>query len=231
MKRKSGILMHPSSLYGEYSIGSFGRAAFELCDFLYESGFSVWQTLPFCMTDEFNSPYRSPASFSLNPYFIDLDILYEEGYLSKDEISYARQKNEYRCELERLSVERMPLLFIAARRAMSDAFVRGRVFDFISENPRIGAVSVFLSQRSPITAEPCEAEALWQFLHYEFFRQWQAVKRYANQRGIEIMGDLPIYVSPDSADVWEKPSLFLLDGAGYPTRLAGVPPDYFSPGG
>lgn len=233
--------MHPSSLYGEYSVGSFGKEGFEFVDFLYECGFSVWQTLPFCMTDEFNSPYKSPASFSLNPFFIDLPTLSESGYISDSELKSARQKNEYRCEFERLKSQRIPLLFKAAERAMSDKVVAGKVSEFIFKNPRIDAASKFLALKSEYgdvpfqkweKREPSEREAdKWRFLNYEFYRQWQCLKSYANKKGIEIMGDLPIYVSEDSADVWEFPESFLLDAKGYPLEVAGVPPDYFSADG
>ena len=222
MKRKSGILMHPSTLWGEYSIGSFGRAGYEFIDFLCECGFSVWQTLPFCMTDEFNSPYKSPASFSYNPYFIDLPTLNELGYISDSELCGARQSGEYRCEFERLNKERVPLLLKAARTALSDTRVREKSLSFASLNPRISAVAEFLSKgRTDLYEE-------WCFLHYEFYREWQALKGYANERGIEIAGDVPIYVCEGSSDVWEEPENFLLDENGYPTSVAGVPPDYFS---
>ena len=102
MKRKSGVLLHPSCINGEYSIGSFGREAIEFVDFLSDCGFGVWQTLPFCMTDEFNSPYKSPAAFSLNPYFIDLPTLYEKGFIKKSELLRARSGERYACEFSRL---------------------------------------------------------------------------------------------------------------------------------
>ena len=94
--------MHPSSLWGDYSVGSFGREAYDFVDFLCECGFGVWQTLPFCMTDEFNSPYKSPASFGLNPYFIDLPELFREGYITKSELDGERSEEKYLCEFLRL---------------------------------------------------------------------------------------------------------------------------------
>ena len=103
VKRQSGVLMHVSSLWGEYSEGAFGEAAYEWIDFLCDCGFSVWQTLPFCLTDEYNSPYKSYSSFSGNPYFIDLQSLHREGLITDDELQNARQNGPYSCEFERLN--------------------------------------------------------------------------------------------------------------------------------
>lgn len=225
MQRKSGILLHPSTLYGGYSIGSFGRGARDFVDFLYECGFGVWQTLPFCMTDEFNSPYKSPAAFSLNPYFIDLPTLFDKGYINKNELTSAREREGYLCEFERLKGERIPLLMRAAERAVSDKKTRLLCEKFSDKNPRIKSACAFLSLRYG------GEEILWQFLHCEFFTEWQSVKKYANEKGVEIIGDIPIYVSFDSIDVREAPESFALDGDGFPSEVAGVPPDYFSSDG
>ena len=110
MKRQSGILMHISSLYGDYSIGTFGKNAYEFIDFIKENGFSVWQVLPFTVTDEYNSPYKSFSAFGGNPYFIDPEKLFEDGLISKSDLEECRQKNPYSCEFERLAAERMALL-------------------------------------------------------------------------------------------------------------------------
>ena len=230
--------MHPSSLWGGYSIGSFGDAGRELIDFLYECGFEVWQTLPFCMTDEFNSPYSSPAAFSFNPYFIDLPELNRQGYITESELFAAEGKTEYLCEFSRLKKERIPLLLKAAQRAVKIDSVRERVISFIRKNPQIEKASRFLSLKDKFSGAPWQewkdgsvSESIlifWEFLHYEFYRQWQELKKYANERGIEIIGDIPIYVSLDSADVYCNRDSFLLDSSGFPTEVSGVPPDYFS---
>ena len=102
MKRASGVLMHISSLYGDYSIGSFGKEAIEFVDFLSDCGFSYWQVLPFCMIDECNSPYKSYSAFGGNPYFVDLEGLFAEGLLTRDELDSARQQTPYSCEYVRL---------------------------------------------------------------------------------------------------------------------------------
>ena len=233
--------MHLSSLWGEYGIGSLGKEALDFVDFLSDSGFTVWQTLPFCIPDEFNSPYKSPALFSFNPYFIDLPTLFEKGYISKDELFSERSTSHFLCDFSSLEINRLPLLFKAAKRAMEREGVRAAVEDFIAENPRINEAACFLALKETNGGElwqkwtkstPCEEKFLfWQFLHYEFFCEWTKIKSYANEKGIRIIGDIPIYPSEDSADLWANPRAFLLDEQGYPSEVAGVPPDYFSPDG
>ena len=239
MKRSSGVLMHVSSLYGEYSIGSFGKEAREFVDFLADGGFSYWQVLPFCMTDECNSPYKSLASFGANPMFIDLPILHSRGLITDGELAAAKQKTPYLCEYDRLSRERVPLLRRASAR-VSD-YEKQKIADFISKNAPLGEAARFLALREAnggalwnewTVDTPTEEEAFfWQFIQYEFFTQWMAIKAYANGKGIKIIGDIPIYVALDSADVWASPEQFQLDGEGRPLCVAGCPPDYFSEDG
>ena len=241
MKRRSGVLMHLSSLYGEYGIGSMGKEAREFVDFLCDLGFGVWQVLPFCMTDECNSPYKSPASFSFNPYFIDLEILCERGYIKKSELYEAQCEDKYVCQYEILKEKRLPLLFSAAMRAYGNREEREAVRSFCEKNSFTGEAALFLALRDSINflpwqkwteRTPSESRLFfWQFIQYEFCRQWLELKDYANKRGIKIIGDIPIYVSLDSADVFFAPQNFLLNKRGFPTEVAGVPPDYFSPDG
>ena len=237
MNRESGVLMHISSLFGNYSSGSFGEEARYFIDFLSESGFSVWQVLPFCMPDDCNSPYKSYSSFGANPYFIDLPTLYEAGLLTADELRGAMQKSPYLCEYERLSVERVALLSAAAGRIKD----RSEVLAFISEHPRLGEAAEFLALHEENGGRPWQEWTVftpsldrlfaWQFIQYAFFRQWQAVREYARSKGVKIIGDLPIYVALDSADVYFHKEDFQLDERGYPLAVAGVPPDYFSEDG
>lgn len=238
MKRSSGILMHISSLYGDYSIGTFGKSAFEFIDFLSECGFSVWQVLPFTVTDEYNSPYKSFSAFGGNPYFIDPEKLYADGLISSDDLEKCRQNTPYTAEFERLSKERMPLL----KKAYSNFTNRDRADEFINNHPHLEAFCRFMTLRSENGCKPWqeweiseitdeETLGMWKFIQYEFFSQWAEVKDYANSKGIRIIGDIPIYVSDDSSDVWENRSLFQLDEKGYPLRVAGVPPDYFAEDG
>ncbi len=238
MKRQSGILMHISSLYGDYSIGSFGKNAFEFIDFLVENGFSVWQVLPFTVTDEYNSPYKSFSAFGGNPYFIDPEKLFEDGLISKTDLDACRQKTPYSCEFERLAEERFELL----KKAYGNLKNKDKVDEFINAHPRLEAFCRFMALREQNNKknwqeweinEITDFETLgtWQFTQYEFFTQWAKIKDYANSKGVSIIGDIPIYVSDDSCDVWENKSLFDIDEKGYPTMVAGVPPDYFAKDG
>lgn len=235
MKRQSGILMHISSLYGDYSIGSFGKNAFEFIDYIKKRGFSVWQVLPFTVTDEYNSPYKSLSAFAGNPYFIDLDILFEEGLIDEKDLQAAKQKTPWSCEFKRLSEERLVLL----KKASLNFKDKKAVNDFIISNPHIEAFCRFMALRSQNNNEPWqkwtdntvkdnETLFMWQFIQYEFLKQWAAVKEYANKNGVSIIGDIPFYVSDDSCDVWENKSVFQVNEKGYPESVAGVPPDYFS---
>lgn len=241
MERKSGILLHISSLPSGYGIGNFGRGTYEFVDFLCESGFRVWQVLPFCMADDYNSPYKSRASFSLNPYFIDPDTLVKRGYLTSDEALAARERDEYLAEYGRLRNERIPLLTLAAERMHADKSAVRRMNAFFKTHPELLKAAEFLSLSEANGGAPwqewkikkCDPVRLfvWKFIHYEFFTEWMELKLYANSRGIEIIGDLPMYVDLDSADVWQSPELYQLDSDGYPSSVAGVPPDAFAEDG
>lgn len=237
MKRRSGVLFHISSLWGDYSSGSIGKAAFEWIDFLKECGFSLWQTLPLCLPDRYNSPYKSFSAFSLNPYFIDLELLYEEGFLLKEELDIAKQNTPYRCEFERLKEERLPLLSKAAER-FDDWESAERFFEEFPQVLNFCRFMAFKSKNGDKSWNEWDKEEFdedlfktWKFCQYTFFRQWMAIKEYANKNGIEIIGDIPIYVDFDSSDVWSNPECFQLDKNDNPTFVAAVPPDYFSPDG
>lgn len=229
--------MHISSLWGEYSEGSLGKAAKEWIDFISDCGFGVWQVLPFCLPDDFSSPYKSYSAFSLNPYFIDLDRLHEMGLLTSAELEGARQCTPYSCEFERLFAERMPLLARAAERFSDTGKIRG----FLDGHKQTENFCRFMALRKAngeltwnewTVAEPDESEQrLWEFTQYIFFEQWKEIREYAHGRGVKIIGDIPIYVSWDSADVWSNPTQFLLDARSLPTAVAGVPPDYFAKDG
>lgn len=237
MKRASGVLMHISSLYGEYGIGSFGKAAKEFIDFLKSCGFSYWQVLPFCTIDECNSPYKSYSAFGGNPYFVDLPTLYAEGLLTEEELNSARQKTPYTAEYERLIDERVSLLKKASKRAKN----REEIENFIVGNKYLDDFCTFMSlkEKNEDTAwyewntEEIDKETLfcWKFIQYNFFKQWKSIKTYANENEIKIIGDIPIYVSLDSADVLGNKEQFMLDEDGKPTKVAGVPPDAFTPDG
>ncbi len=229
--------MHISSLYGDYSIGSFGRSAKHFIDVLSDCGFSYWQVLPFNIADSHNSPYASYSSFSGNPYFVDLDILFDKELLTREELSEAKQDSPYLCEYYRLSLERLDLL----KKASSRVGYKENIARFIKENPYIAQFCTFMALKEANDGknwhewknDKYDENVLfaWQFIQYEFFTQWAEIKRYANDKGIKIIGDIPIYVSLDSSDVWANPNQFQLDSTGYPISVAGVPPDYFSADG
>ncbi len=237
MERKSGVLMHISSLFGEYSTGSFGKSAKYFVDFLAESGFSYWQVLPFCMADEYNSPYKSYSAFGGNPYFVDLDILFEKALLTEEELAGARQNGEYLCEFERLNDERVALLMRASKR-VSD---KRAVEKYINNKPHLLKFCEFMALKAENdnkpwyewTSDRMDGDILfgWKFIQYEFFTQWAQIKEYANSKGIRLVGDIPIYVSLDSCDVWSNKEQYMLDARNRPTLVAGVPPDYFSEDG
>ena len=225
--------MHVSSLFGDYSCGSFGDEAKHFIDFLVKGGFKYWQVLPFCMVDECNSPYKSYSAFGGNPYFVDLENLYKKGLLTKEELDSCRQQTPYSCEFVRLYHTRFDILKKASQRVKN----RSETEEFISQNPYLEQFCMFMAKKAANNQKPWtewENETtdenelfMWKFIQYEFFAQWKEIKKYANSRGIKIIGDIPIYVSFDSSDVWANREMFLLDKKGNPKGVAGVPPDYF----
>jgi len=229
--------MHVSSLPGEYSIGSFGKEALNFVDFLSDCGFKYWQVLPFCMPDDCNSPYKSYSSFGGNPFFIDLPILKEKGLITAEELETARQVSPYLCEYDRLNTERLDLLAKAAERVAD----RKTVADFLKDHPYLDKAARFLAlcdangglpwQEWTVDKADEKRLFMWQFIQYEFFVQWAEVKAYANKKEIKLIGDIPIYVALDSADVWADPAQFQLDKNMQPTCVAGCPPDYFAEDG
>lgn len=236
MERSSGVLMHISSLFGDYSIGNFGENAKVFIDFLYDSGFKYWQVLPFNMADQFNSPYQSYSAFSANPYFISPETIYKQGYITVEDLTSARQNTPYSCEYERLGKERFELLKKASKNAPKE-----KVAEFISSHPHIAEFCRFMALKEANAQagwwdwenENCSEETLfaWQFIQYEFFTEWAEIKEYANSKGIGIIGDIPIYVAYDSSDVYFNKKFFQLDEDNHPSCVAGVPPDYFSADG
>lgn len=224
-RRSAGVLMPIFSLPGAYSVGSFGEGAYRFVDQLARGGFRYWQVLPFCITDEVHSPYKSHSSFSLNPWFIDLGILFGKGLITEEERVDAQQRVDYTCEYEREG-ERMELLARAAARAEGDEQMRFEVFETMKRFPFVAEFCRFMAEK-----EGAHRLWFWQFLQAEALSEWFSLKAYANAAGIQIIGDLPIYVSLESSEVTYHKEWFLLDEAGRPTAVAGVPPDYFCPDG
>lgn len=235
--RKRGILLPVFSLPNEYGIGSFGEEAYRFVDFLAEAKQDYWQVLPLNPTSFGDSPYQSPSANAGNPYFIDLDLLRADGLLTKEEC--AAQRNPDRTiDYARLYRERYAVLRKAFAR-----FVGSKLYnEFIIDNADwLLPYARFMSNKTKNGGKPWNEwqqierdeneELFWIFLQYEFSAQWKALKTYANRRAIRIIGDMPIYVAYDSADVWNEPKYFQLDGEGKPTAVAGVPPDAFTQDG
>ena len=251
--RSSGILMHISSLPSPYGIGTMGKAARQFADFLHRAGQHYWQLLPIGQTGFGNSPYQTCSTCAGNPYFIDLDLLIEDGLLLASEVQAIDwESHSERVDYDFQSSVRWDLLYRAFRRG-ADRYER-EISGFRRENPWVEEYALFMAVRRSRGSESWE---LWPeelrkrkrgvkesyatvlaedmnfyiFLQFLFYRQWNELRDYVHSLGIEIIGDLPIYVPYDSCDVWANPELFQLDEQGRPTAVAGCPPDYFSEDG
>lgn len=252
--RTSGILMPVSSLPGSYGIGCFSKEAYHFIDILKEAGQSRWQILPLGPTGYGDSPYQSFSAFAGNPYFIDLEALIEEGLLTREECDKADFGNsEIEIDYEKIYNERFSILKIAFQRAKEAGVLEGDAYkSFLAEESRwlpdyalytavknhFGGISwdqwdedirlrkpEAMARYSEMLHEEIEFCQYQQFL---FSNQWFALKEYANDNGIQIIGDIPIYVAFDSADTWAGPQMFQLDEENRPIRVAGCPPDGFS---
>ena len=250
--RKSGILMSMTSLPSPYGIGTMGRAAYEFVDFLHAAGQSYWQLLPLGPTGYGDSPYASFSTFAGNPYFIDLDRLAEEGLLDGSELRLMDWGDDGQwVDYGKIYAHRFPVLRRAFARGREK--LSGQVAAFRRENGGwLEEYALFMALKDHFgmagwTKWPEEAIRLhrpdaveryrrelrdevdfWVFLQFLFFRQWDALRAYARQKGVGFIGDVPIYVALDSADVWSDPGFFLLDGENLPREVAGVPPDDFT---
>jgi len=249
MKRQSGVLMHISSLNGEYGIGTLGKTAWEFVAFLASSGFSAWQMLPVNPQGPGFSPYNSISSFAGNPLFIDPEALFEAGLITKDELSGARHENICRVDYKIVIPERTRLLRLAFSRFKDnealDAFSEREghwlsdYASFMSIRDELGGISwqhfpAALRDKSGLAewrAEHAEDERYYKFEQLMFFTQWQKLKRFANSKDITLIGDVPIYVSYDSCDVWSSPEIFNLKDDFTPFDVSGCPPDAFSADG
>ena len=248
--RSSGILLPIFSLPGKYGIGCFSKEAYAFVDFLKKAGQTYWQILPIGPTSYGDSPYQSFSTFAGNPYFIDLENLIEQGLLTKAECDSAQMGDrENDINYGALYNERFRLLRTAFSRV--DAATKKKVADFEKKAQWLEDYALFMALKDAhngasfftweddlrLRKEAAIAEAkkkyeedidFYKYLQYEFFRQWKELKAYANAAGIKIIGDIPIYIAEDSADVWCNPSLFQMDEEGRPKAVAGCPPDAFS---
>lgn len=252
--RSSGILLPVFSLPSPHGVGTFGRAAYEFADFLAASGQSYWQVLPLNPTGYGDSPYQCFSSAAGNPYFIDLDMLVEDGLLTADEAKGCNGESDpRRVDYGRLYAFRLPVLRLAAERNMR--LNASRFEDFCGKcSPQIRDYALFTALKAHFEMKPwtewncgrampkqlvpkelidaCEDEIKLQLsIQQLFFEQWSMLKEYVNRLGINIIGDVPIYAALDSADCWASSEHFMLDENFLPTDVAGVPPDYFSPTG
>ena len=233
--RASGILLAVSSLPGPYGIGSLGAPARAFVDFLARAGQTYWQILPLVPPGDGASPYMSPSAFAGNPCLIDLDELARDGLLTGEELAQARCPDPDRVDYQALAKTRLPLL----RRAWQRSRTRR------AASPEEGAQLPWLEDYAAFAALHDRYQLGWwdwpegavpegeevdfhRFLQTTFYRQWFALRKYANSRGIRLMGDVPIYLSNDSVERWKRPELFQLDGKGKLKAVAGVPPDAFT---
>lgn len=253
-KRRSGILLHLSSLPSLYGIGDLGPEAYRFADFLVRTKQSVWQVLPLNPTEPAfgNSPYSSISAFAGNPLFISPDQLVKEGFLTVGDLEGSPLSPEGRCDYPRVTRYKEALFEKAFQRLESapgkreefEAFCHAHT-EWLYDYALFSVVRKRLQGRiwnqwpealrdrkeealHDVERENPEALQREKFLQYLFYKQWESLKRFCNERGVQFLGDLPIYVGFDSADVWAYPHLFKLDDEKKPLFVSGVPPDYFS---
>jgi 4-alpha-glucanotransferase len=239
-RRARGILLHPGSLPGTQGGGTLGRAAREFADFLAAAGQRLWQVLPLVPTGLGDSPYQSPSSLAGNPALVDLEDLAAGGLLGRSDLSplerLPRGHVDYAAllPLKAVLLARAARAFLSAPGAERQALERFRAeeADWLEPHARFMALKD-AHGGAPWTdwtrSEPdAEAVAAHAFVQFAFFRQWGALRAHCAERAIQLVGDMPLFVAHDSADVWRQPHLFDLDAAGAPRAVAGVPPDYFS---
>jgi len=285
-KRKSGILVHPTSFPSKFGIGDLGKGAFDFIDFLVKSKQSLWQILPLGHTSFGDSPYQSFSTFAGNPLLISPELLYEENLLSKEDIDKASKSDPNKVDYGKVIEFKMKIFRKAFENFdLKDEKVRNDFIKFSEENKYwlddyclfISIKNHFIEKRKGTFetdeyneykkenidtigkdgVNDCFYGACWnswdkniasrknsalikytkslkdeilfyKFLQFEFYKQWSKLKKYANENGIEIIGDVPIFVAADSADTWSNREFFHIDSKGFPTEVAGVPPDYFS---
>ncbi len=256
MERNAGVIMHIASLPGKFGIGTFGKEAYDYVEFLLKSGLKYWQILPLGQTGYGDSPYQSFSAFAGNPYFIDFDILNKEGLLHEEEylnenygdnveyIDYGllfdvkynvlrRAYNNFK-NLDNLELREEFEKFNEENKDWLDDYslymaVKGK-FNLVSWQEW----DEDIKKRKPEAMERYKRELsdeieFWSFIQFMFFKQWNALKTFANEKGIQIIGDMPIYVAEDSADVWSNPDAYLIYSETLkPISVAGCPPDAFS---
>lgn len=251
MQRSSGILMPISALPSKYGIGTLGRAAYDFADFLAAAGQKYWQMLPLGPTGYGDSPYSSFSAYAGNPYFIDLELLCGDGLLDASELDamdwgdepskvdygkiYALRWDVLAkacangCERDRAALEafveenRRWLPDYALFMALKRHFGMKSWTEWPDEDIRLRRPEALAAYRESLS----EDVLLFTYIQYLFYKQWKALRAYLHEKGVRVIGDLPIYTALDSADVWAEPRSFMLDERSVPTEVSGVPPDYF----
>ena len=254
-ERSSGILLHPTSLPGKYGIGSLGKEAYKFVDFLKKANQKLWQIFPLGPTGYGDSPYQCFSTFAGNPYLIDFDLLIEQNLLNEEDLRDVDfGGNEEYIDYGAIYNQKYPLLRKAYDnfKANGNDYLRGKLDAFKAENNAwLNDYSLFISLKNhfnglPWTEWPHDIKVREEaavnkyreeladdieynnFIQCLFFTQWDNLKKYANDNGIKIIGDIPIFVAVDSSDAWANPEIFLFDPELKPVKVAGVPPDYFS---
>lgn len=251
-QRGAGVLLHISSMPSEYGIGVFDDNVKEFIDAIADMGFTYWQVLPFNPLDGANSPYCSPSAFAGNYLFINPKGLLDMKLVSEEDVkSNIYTGSPYTADYEFAGEMRLKLLKKAFLNIDENLAKEIKAFEI--DNPWLTDYSVFMAVKELEDMKPwwewetehshyfeCiksiysyeEKAAFWKFVQFIFFRQWLAIKEYANQKGIAIIGDMPIYVAMDSVDIWSNPNMFKIDEKTLKVdKVAGVPPDYFSEDG
>ncbi len=253
--RKSGILFHITSLPGKEGIGTLGKEAFQFVDFLKETGQKLWQILPLGPVGAGNSPYQCFSAFAGNPMLIDLELLVEQDLLSENTLTEIPKFKKKRIEFDKVEEWKYPILKQAFTNFQGEVFqnFHNEYYHFLDEHGWwLNDYALFVSAKQHFGADIIWSD--WddelkhrhdaglremgkllsmevdfqKFLQFMFFTQWHQLKKYANENSVQIVGDVPLYVSGDSSDVWTNTDVFLLDENLKPTEVGGVPPDYFS---
>lgn len=255
MNRSSAVLMPMSSLPSNYGIGTMGKSAYKFVDFLKSAGQKYWQLLPLGPTSYGDSPYSSFSTFAGNPYFIDLDMLVKDGLLKSAElegidwgsdpqrvdygkiynsrfkvlrIAFKRGEKKFADELEEFCIDNARWLEdYALYMAVKAQFGMKSWIEWEDEDIRLHKPEAVEKYRELLR----EDVDFYVFMQFLFFRQWVALRDYAHKKGVQFIGDIPIYVALDSADVWSEPQFFQLDEDNFPVEVAGVPPDAFTEDG
>lgn len=252
--RSSGILLHPSSLPGIHGIGDLGTAAYKFVDLLSSLKQSLWQVLPLCPVADGYSPYQSPSAFAGNPLLLSLELLQEEGFLVAEDLDDVPDFSLDFVDFADVEVWKMEKLQQAFKNFEKNSTAEQRIFFeqwsadaafWLEDYATFAAMKIISGGlgwidwdtgwmlRDSVEIQKFRekyafAISFQKFVQWQFFRQWTALRKYANQQGIRIIGDLPIFVAYDSAEVWSNPELFKLDTNQQLNAVAGVPPDYFS---